>query len=49
METKDQNKIAYLREQANQRNTNHLKSVHHEALKEANRIVNQDLRFKFYI
>jgi hypothetical protein len=40
METKDNIKISYLREQANKRNMNHLKSVQHEALKEANRMVN---------
>ena len=39
IEAKEQNKIAFLREQGNKRNTNHIKTVQEQTLKEANRVV----------
>jgi hypothetical protein len=39
VESKEQTKIAYLREQANKRNTENLKTSQKEAIKEANKLV----------
>jgi len=40
MESKEQLKIAHLREQANKRNIENLKISQNKALKEANKLVN---------